>query len=203
MLAILLPPWIDYVRPRTLRTKAQWPVAALGAALMLVIVLAMYLNQGMYAPVRTLQETFLALTLLLLYVQPLRRPSARAAVATAVMVALVACLLELTSAGGFVTEMAESVLMLILVPLLVDLADRAVLTPSRPSPLRWRQGFLALMVVVPLVFIVLRQLDLPVPVARHVVVFVTRAQEGFVGVFLIGLYYLLRDWAGGARGAVS
>jgi hypothetical protein len=137
--------------------------------------------------VKTLNETFLAVALLLPYVT-LRRPLARATAPVTVLVVLVTTvLLEQTAAHQLVTNVAEGVVMLLLVPLALDVFDRSALDPEQPVSWPGRLGCWAALVVLPGVAILLRHAALGHD-AHLVVDYAARAQEAFVGTLLLGLY---------------
>jgi hypothetical protein len=192
LLALALPAWIDFARPRLKGRSAEWPVTALAAAACVGVTVLLYHTTSIISGVKTLNETVFALALLIPYVQLTRRPSVSAALAlTAVSIALLV-VVEQTAWLPVSTALAEGVVMLNLAPLMFDVADRGILVPHTPSPLRLRQAWLVLMVLFPLGFIAVGHLGhLPAAVAS-VDVYGRRSQEAFVAMFLIGIYYSLR-----------
>jgi hypothetical protein len=193
LLALVLPAWIDFVRPRLAGRSAQWPVTAVATAVCLGVTVLLYNTTTIIGSIKTLNETFFALALLIPYVQLTRRPSVNVGVALAVASIVLLVIVEQTAWLPVSTALAEGVVMLNLAPLMFDVFDRGILQPDEPSPLRLRQAWWALMVLVPLGFIAVGHLDhhLPSPL-MSVDVYGRRAQEAFVGMFLIGIYYFLR-----------
>jgi hypothetical protein len=193
VLALLLPAWIDFVRPRLKGRSAEWPVTVVAAAVCLGVLLLLYHSTTIISSVKTLNETFFALALLIPYVQLTRRPSVNVGIALAVASIVLLVIVEQTAWLPVSTALAEGVVMLNLAPLMFDVFDRGILQPEAPSPLRLRQAWLALMVVMVLGFIAVGHFGHHLPSAvLSVDVYGRRAQEAFVGMFLIGAYYLLR-----------
>lgn len=192
VLALLLAAWIEYVRPRLAGRRAEWAVTAVAAVVMFLIFLFLYNTHSVIGTVKTLNETFFALAFLIPYVQLARRPPVAAAWGCALALLVATIVLDHTSLMGIVTALAEGVVMLILAPVAFDVADRGILTPERPSPLRVRQAWWAILVVLPLAFIVAQHAGLGGPLggAAH---YAARAQEAFVGMFLLEIYFAIRQ----------
>lgn len=195
LLALVLSAWVQYVRPRLRGTAQEWSLTLLAAAAVLVVGLVCYLVDGVPPRVATLNETLLALAVLLPYVQ-LPRPVPRAL--SLGLPGAVLLLVLLASGTTLVTDLAEGLVMLVLVPLGLDVVDRCVLEPDRPPvPARWL--WYALLVVAPLTFSLLE---------GHVggaggtaLRYAVRVQESFVGLLLaeVFLAVLLRQVAGSRR----
>jgi hypothetical protein len=190
VLALLLVPWVAWVRPRLVGRPAALPVAVLAGLASGAVGVWLY-GSHVLGTVKTLNETFLALALLFPYVA-LRRPLARSAAALcSLAVLVVTVLLEQTGAHQVVTNLAEGVVMLLLVPLALDVFDRAALDPDEPVSWRPRLACWVALLVVPAVAILLRH----APLGRdaHLVVdYAARAQEAFVGTLLVLLALALR-----------
>jgi len=181
LLALLLPLWIQFARPRLLGTRQEWPVTIAAAAACLVAGLVLYgAPSGVTVRIITLNETLLALAVLLPFVQ-LRRP--RSTGLAAGLSGAVLALIVLASRTALVTDLAEGLAMLVLVPVGLDLVDRAVLDPSeRTSPVpRW--SWYAFLVVAPLCISVLFG-----AVGGEALRYAVRVQEAFVGCLLVELY---------------
>ncbi len=191
VLALLLPPWIEYVRPRLTGKPFGWAVTPAAAAASLSVGLLLYNSHSIIGGVKTLNETFFALALLIPYVQLTRRLSGFAAVACAVGVLAGIVAAEYTPLATITTNLAEGTVMLLLAPLAFDLADRVILQPDRPGPQRLRRAWWVLLAVAPLAFIVLVHVHLGVPL-HAAVRYATRAQEAFVGMLLLELYFAAR-----------
>jgi hypothetical protein len=200
VLALFLPLWIEYVRPRLAGRRAEWITTAAAAAMMLGVFLLLYNSRGVIGTVKTLNETFFALTFLIPYVQLTRRPTPYAAWGGALGVLVVVLAAGHTSLMGITTNLAEGLVMMILAPIAFDVTDRGILRPERPSPLRARQAWWALLIVLPLLFIVVRHAHLggPIGAADR---YATRAQEAFAGMFLLEMYFAIRRSPRWNRGA--
>jgi hypothetical protein len=200
LLALLLPLWIEYARPRLAGRRIEWAVTTAAAVAMFGVFLLLYNSHSIVGTVKTLNETFFALAFLIPYVQRTRRPPEYVAWGCALGV-LVIVLVAYNTASAVVTRhLAEGVVMMILAPIAFDITDRDILQPDRPSPLRVRQAWWVLLVLLPLLFIVLRDAHLSATLeaaARYV----TRAQEAFAGMLLLEIYFAIRRsrWLNPAR----
>ncbi|HEY7143092.1 MAG TPA: hypothetical protein VH637_02525 [Streptosporangiaceae bacterium] len=202
VLALLLPLWIEYARPRLTGRRVEWVVTAAAGLVMFAVLLILYNSHTITGKVRTLNETFFALTFLILYVQAARRPSRQVAWGCALAVLILTVAVDHTSLMRFPTNLAEGVVMLILAPVAFDVTDRGILRPGEPSPLLLRQAWWVLLLVLPALFILVHHAHLGGP-AGAADFYATRAQEAFVGMLLLELYFGLRRsrWLTGATGA--
>lgn len=185
VLALLLPPWIDYVRPR-LVGRREWAITVVAAVVMFAVFLLLSTSHSVIDTVKMLNETFFALAFLIPYVQPGRRPSKYFAVFVLLII------FDHTSLVRFPTTLAEGLVMMILAPIAFDITDRGILQPDRHRPLRVRQGWWLLLVVLPLLFIAVQHAHLGGTLgaaARYA----GRAQEAFVGMFGIEIYFAIRN----------
>ena len=185
VLALLLALWIQYARPRLTRKPRQWWLTALVAAGCLAIGIALLLSD-LPSRFRTLNETFLAAALLLPYLQA-RRPLPRRLAAGLALGVL--ALVVVFNRTGAVTALAESLGVLLLVPVAFDLVDRQVLDPSARDGRRLRAGWYAFLVVAPILLSVLQYqvglAGLPGEAVRYGV----RITEAFVCLLLVELYF--------------
>lgn len=183
VLALVLSLWIQCARPRLQSSERQWPLTLLAAAVCLAVGVWLYNVDDVPGKVETLNESFLALAVLLPYVQ-LRRPLARLLVLGLPVAVLL--LIGFGSATDLVVNLAEGLAMLVLVPIGVDIVDRALLDPAARTAdiLRW--GWYAVLVVAPTVVALLHgQLG---GALGHAVDYTARVQEAFVGILLVELY---------------
>lgn len=185
VLALLLPLWLQFARPRLTGTL-RWPATLAAAGVCFAVFLVLYQVHSIVGTVRTLNETFFALALLLPYVMLRRRPSVPVAVGLCVLLVALIVGLEQTGLAQLVTNLAEGTIMLVLAPVVLDAVDRPVLGSG---PLSWRGRALLLLglAVVPLVVIALRHAGLP-GWAHDADGYVARAQEAFVGFWLVVAY---------------
>ncbi len=184
VLALLLAVWIQYARPRLADEPRQWRLTALVAVACLAIGIALLLSD-LPSRFRTLNETFLAAALLLPYLQ-VRRPLPRR-VAAGLSLGVLA-LVVLFNRTGAVTDLAETLGVLVLAPVAFDLVDRRILDPSARNGWRQRVGWYAFLVVAPILLAVLQYqvglAGLPGEAVRYGV----RITEAFVCLLLVELY---------------
>lgn len=183
LLALLLPAWLQAVRPRLAGVAARTVPLVVGL-LSLAVGVWLYRSTTVMSSVKTLNETFLALAVLLPYVQR-RRPMPSGLVAGCVGGVLAVMLLA--DRVTLVTRLAEALGMLLLVPLGLDLVDRGILQPGVATALRRRLCWYALLLLVPTAIALLHWADLGGPVGATVD-YAERMQEAFVGVLLIEVY---------------
>ena len=182
--ALAVVSWIQYVRPRLTGHRREWLVTAAVAALWLALGLALVASD-LPSRWRTLNETCLALALLLPYLQ-LRRPLPRAVPAgIAVGLFVVVVAFESTAA---VTDLAETFGILILAPVAFDLVDRGILDPTARTTPRTRWLWYATLVVVPIVLSVLEYRVGVDGVLGVAVRYGVRVTEAFVCLLLVELY---------------
>ncbi len=191
VLALILPLWIEYARPRLAGRRGEWPLTAAAALVMFGVFLLLYNVQSIIGSVKTLNETFFALAFLIPYVQLIRRPSKAVAWGCAAGVLILLVVFDHTSLVRFPTSLAEGIVMMILAPIAFDITDRGILRPDRPSPLRVRQAWWALLVILPLLFIALHHAHLG-GTAGAAVRYAVRPQEAFVGMFILEIYFAIR-----------
>lgn len=184
VVVLLLAPWIQYVRPRLAGTAWQWPIAAAAAAACVVVGVLLY-RSDLPSQFRTLNEAFLA-GIMIAYVQP-RRPVPRWI--PVVIAAGLLAVIVVASDTRLVTDLAEGLGVVILLPLAVDVFDRRILEPAAPRSPALTYAWYAFLVLAPIIFSVLNRavdsgnaLD---SAARYGV----RPQEAFVAVPLLGLYF--------------
>ena len=182
--ALVVAAWIQYVRPRLSGHRAEWVVTALAAAVALAVGLAL-LASDLPSRWRTLNETFLALALLLPYLQ-LRRPLPRA-VPIGIAVVLFGAVVAFESTAA-VTDLAETFGILILAPVAFDLVDRGILDPTARTSTRTRWLWYVALAVVPIVLSVLEYQVGVDGVAGVAVRYGVRVTEAFVCLLLVEVY---------------
>ena len=192
VLALVLPLWIEFIRPRLAGKRYEWAVTAAAAGVLLAIFVVLWNTHTIIGSVKTLNETFFALVFLVPYVQPTRRPSKYVAAGCAAAVLVLVAIFDHTSLIRFTTPLAEGLVMMILAPVAFDIADLGILRADRHSPLRIRQAWWALLVVVPLVFIALHHAKFSGTLGAFFR-YAVRPQEAFVGVFILSMYFALRN----------
>ena len=189
VLAITLPAWIQFARPRLSRTRYAWPATLLAAIAFLAAGICMYFSAlGLPQELSTLSEPVLALAALLPYSQ-LPRPLPRRVVA--VLPAAVVLLVLLAPNSGLVSKAPELLAMLLLVPVGLDVVDRRILEPDAVSSRVIRWLWYALLLLMPLsLSLVLRDAftGAPAQAMRDAV----QTQEAWLGVLLLQLYLAAR-----------
>lgn len=182
--ALVVAGWIQYARPRLTGQRREWVVTGLVAAASLTVGLLLVASD-LPSRWRTLNETFLALALLLPYLQ-LRRPVPRVlpgALAAGLLVVVV--VFESTAA---VTDLAETFGILILAPVAFDLFDRGILDPRARTTARSRWLWYAALVAVPVALSVLEYQVGVDGVLGVAVRYGVRITEAFVCLLLVELY---------------
>jgi hypothetical protein len=185
VLALLLALWIEFARPRLAGTSREWPVTlAVAAACVLSAVLL--LQSDLPSRFRTLNETFLAAAVVIPYLQ-LRRPlPARLAVAAS---AGVLAAIVVGNRTAVVTDLAEALAVLVLVPIGFDLVDRGILDPQARTSPRLRLGWYAGLVVAPIAFSVLEYQIGFDGVIGEATRYAVRVAEAFIALLLVELYF--------------
>lgn len=191
--ALVLGLWIQFVRPRLAATRYEWVVAIAVGVVLLAIGIAL-VQTHLPSRFRTLNEAFVAVGLLVPYVQ-LRRPLPRA-----VTIGLPAALILLVLAAGdvgVIENQAESVVMLILIPIGLDLVDRGILQSDAVTSVRTRWAWYATLVLVPIVFVALRKGAHVGGWAGDRMLYSQRGLEGYLLVFFLEVYFaVLLGWVG-------
>jgi hypothetical protein len=146
------------------------------------------------ATVKTLNEPIFAGAVLWLYVL-LRRPLPFAWLASVVL----ALVVVLGYHTDLVTLQAESIVALVLAPLCLDVTDRRLLEPAAPDWPLLRRLMILLLILVPVVLIVWLKTE-PLPgLAKDLAKYCSRGTEGFWGLAVVELFFVVRFWLEGAR----
>jgi hypothetical protein len=195
VLAIGLPAWIQFVRPRLTGRRWEWPATLLTAVALLSTGSWMHLSaDGLVDAVRmsdevsTLSEPVVAMAALVPYVQ-LRRPMPRRGMVA--FPAAVVLVVLLAPDSGLVVRAPELLAMLLLVPIGLDVVDRRILEPAAGSNWFVRWSWSALLLLTPLLLsLFLRDAFTGTPgqAIRNAV----NAQEAWLGVLLVQLYFAVR-----------
>jgi hypothetical protein len=148
VLLLIIAAWIQFARPHLAKTTRQWPIS-LGVA---VVCLALGLLLFFTDPnnrVKTLNETFLAASVLIPYMQ-LPRPIPRA-----VPLGISGAFLLLVLVGNTnptITLMAEAMAALIMTPIALDIVDKGILDANATTVRAVRYAWYTFLVIGPLVF---------------------------------------------------
>jgi hypothetical protein len=199
VLALVVAAWVQFARPRLVADRRQWGLTALAAAVLFAVGIALLLSD-LPSRFRTLNEAFLALGLLIPYLQ-LPRPLRRSVVWTTVAVVLV--LVVAFNRTAAVTDLAESLAVLLLAPVAFDVVDRGILDPQAGTSPALRRAWYALLVAAPVCFSLLEYQialgGLPGEVARYCV----RITEAFVCLLLVEFYFAVALRRTGRRESVA
>ena len=191
--ALVLSAWIQYVRPRLAGKRAEWPTALLVGVIMLVIGIAL-VQTHLPSRFRTLNEAFIALGILIPYVQA-RRPLSR--VISYGLPGVVLLLVLVIGDRGLVRDQAESAVMLILIPIGLDLIDRGILQSDAVTSVRARWSWYAALVLIPVVFVALRRGAHVDGWAGNRMLYSQRGLEGYIAAFFIEVYFaVFLGWVG-------
>ena len=191
--ALVLSAWIQYVRPRLAGKRAEWPTALLVGVIMLVIGIAL-VQTHLPSRFRTLNEAFIALGILIPYVQA-RRPLSR--VISYGLPGVVLLLVLVIGDRGLVRDQAESAVMLILIPIGLDLIDRGILQSDAVTSVRARWSWYAALVLIPVVFVALRKGAHVDGLAGNRMLYSQRGLEGYIAAFFIEVYFaVFLGWVG-------
>lgn len=184
LLTLLLALWIQYARTNLFGSSREWPLTSAAASACLAIAIFLLLTD-LPSRFRTLNETFLAATVLIPYVQ-VRRPLP-SNLATWLSVAMLVTIVfsQRTQIG---TDLAESLGVLVLAPIGFDIVDRGILDPEAPTSTRLRYAWYVTLVVTPIAFSLLEyRLDLS-GAAGEVTRYAVRIAEAFLFMLLVEMY---------------
>ena len=184
LLALILAAWIQFVRPRVAGTDREWLVTSLAAGLCLALGLFLILTD-LPSRFRTLNEPLLAAALLLPYVQVRRPLPGRTALWLAMGVLAVTVVFNRTA---IITDLAEMLAALILVPLALDVFDRGILDPESETSRPTRYGWYAFLVLAPIVFSVLEYQVGFDGLLGEALRYSVRIAEVFITLLLVELY---------------
>ncbi|MDP9240685.1 MAG: hypothetical protein M3O55_08635 [Actinomycetota bacterium] len=183
--ALLLGAWIQFTRPRLRRSPLQWPLTLAAAAACLAVGIVM-LTVHLPSQVKTLNEAFFALALLIPYVQ-LRRPLP--AWVPLGLSAAVLLLIVVTHGARDTTLLAETLGMLILAPITLDSVDRGILDDTARTSPAARHLWYAFLVIAPIGFSIVQYHIGDAGALEVVTRYAVRITEAFIFMLFIGLYF--------------
>jgi hypothetical protein len=198
LLALVLAGWIQFVRPRLAGTRREWTVTILVAVLLLALGIFLIVTD-LPSRFRTLNEALLAGALLVPYVQVRRPVPGRIALWLAGGTLVLTVVFNQTT---IVTDLAEMVAALILVPLALDLVDRGILDPWAKTSRPVRYGWYAFLVVAPVVFSLLEYHHAGFGgLLGETLRYLVRVTEIFICLLLIEPYFTIVHGRTGSDGA--
>lgn len=183
LIALLISAWIEFVRPAIALSSREWMLTAAAAAGCLACALLLLVD-GVPTSLRTLNEAFFALVVLLPYVQ-LTRPLPRPAWVVPVVAVVVPVL---GADSGVAVTLAETFAFLLLIPLALDVGDRSILEPERARNLPLVAGWLLLVIAVPVVLHLVRP-DNPENLLEELARYLSRTTEAYVAVVCLHVYF--------------
>jgi hypothetical protein len=184
LLALIIAAWVQFVRPRLAGSDREWAITALVAGVCLALGLFLILTD-LPSRFRTLNEPLLTAAFLVPYVQ-LRRPlPGRLALWLAVGVLALTVALNRTA---IVTDLAEMLAALILVPLALDVVDRGILDPNAETSRTARYGWYAFLVIAPIAFSLLEYQVGFGGLLGEALRYSVRIAEVFITLLLVELY---------------
>lgn len=197
LVAVGLPAWIQFARPRLAGTSLEWPLTGLAVVILAALGGWMYATGPIPGNVETLNEPLFALAVLVAYVQ-LRRPVPR--LLAIGMPAAFLLLILVASGTALVTNLAEGLAVLVLVPIGLDLVDRAILDPQRSTSAVQRWAWYGFLLLTPMVIsTVLADTFTGAGAAGEAVRYAVRVQEAWLALLLVELYFAVGHGRVGPR----
>lgn len=186
--ALLLAAWIQGVLPRW-RGRARGVLALLAGGFSAVVAVVLYTSDWA-SRVKTLNEAFFGLALVLPYVA-LRRPLPRwlPPVLSAVVLAVIAYAITSDNPDSPAVLLAESFAVYLLAPIGFDVVDRGVLDARAVTSTVCRWGFYSVLVVVPVSVVALGVDRRQGGGFAEVLEYVGRVHEGIIGILAVLLFF--------------
>lgn len=186
LFALVVAAWIQFVRPR-LRPSRVWPVTA-GAAVVCLAVATFLYNSDLPSRFKTLNETFFALVLVVPYLM-LRRPLPRTVLLVPPFILAGVVVAMTVAPEGLVVDLAETYGYWMLIPLVLDLVDPAILDPDARTSTRLRGFAYAVMVAIPVTVSALGTEERQGTGIHLWLSYIGRIHESFIGVLLVALFF--------------
>ena len=190
--ALLISAWIQFVRGR-LAGRPQERAVSLAAAVACFLAGLLLLQLEVPGWLGTLNEALTATAAVILWVQPARPVDRRLVVA---VVAGLVVFIALANRSAFVTDWAEALALVAIVPVGFDLVDRRILDPSAADRLPVRIGWYATLCAVPLL-VHFMEPRAGSGLAGDALGWMSRVNEAWVAMLLIELYFTVvldRSW---------
>jgi hypothetical protein len=185
VMALIIALWIQFVMPRLSGAPREWLIT-LVVALFFLAVGVFLLATHLPSKYKTLNETFLAAALLIPYVQ-IRRPLP-SRLPILLSVALLAVIIVGHRAQA-ITDLAETLGILVLAPIGFDVVDRGILDPKARTSTALRYGWYAFLIVAPIAFSVLEYGIGFEGAVGEATRYAVRIYEAFLFMLLVELYF--------------
>jgi hypothetical protein len=201
VLAFVMAAWIQFALPRLTGTSRGAIIASAVAVGFLLLGLWL-LNSDLSSDVKTLNETFIGVAIIICYIQ-WRRPLPPW-LAPALTVAVLA-LMGLSIATDAGINFAETAGMCLLAPLAFDVVDKGILDRRATTSTGLRYTWYSVLIVLPVISSTLWHSEVfsPGSAAYRINNYEVRLQEAFVGIFLIELFLAVGLGRLGRRAGVS
>lgn len=184
---LVLGPWVQFVRPRLHGRRLEWPVTAAAALGCLAVALVLFQADDWPTRFTTLNETFFGLAVLIPVAQPRRRAPGLSAALSAL--ALPAIVVGAAFDSDLIDDLAESLALVMLTPIALDIFDRGILTPGAGTARGLRYGWWAFLLGMP---IALRVLEYDIGFGGwfgEVTRYGVRFNEAFVFLLIFELWF--------------
>ena len=206
VLALVIAAWIQFVRPRLHLSDRRLLTVIAVSTLCFAVAMLLFLSDYP-SRIKTLNETFFALAVLIPYVQLQRMPSRRTAVLHSALVLLV---IVIAGSTALVTDLAETLGALLLTPIGLYVVDRGILDETAKTWPPWRYAWYAMLLTLPFVMSGL-QYDIGLSgILNDTTRYIVRFHEAFVFILLVELFFAVglgrtgrRDSPGAPRGQLS
>ena len=190
---LVLAAWIQYVRPAleagSDRRRWGWTLAAAVLCALVSIWLITVDPSEVPYRVKTLNETTVALTLILPYVM-LRRPLPQAVLAAVPVLVAITVWGVMTSPDGWIVDLAESFGFWILAVLAFDVIDRGILDPGAPTSARVRWVWYAVLAVEPIIVSAVgTEARAGGGLVAETLLWLGRVHESFIGIVVVSVYF--------------
>jgi hypothetical protein len=196
--ALLLAVWVQFVRPRLADSSRMWAATLIAAIACLAVGVVLYQSDDYPSRFRTLNEAFLAIALVIPYVQLTRPLPSRLAWGLSGAGMVVMLVFGGTTLG---TNLAETLGILVLVPIGLDVVDRGILDPRALDRTTLRYVWYAVLLVGPYVLHGVHDLSGSDGWFGSAMRYSVRMHESFVFMLLFELYFAVGLGRRGLRGS--
>ena len=190
---LVLAAWIQYVRPVLEAGSARrgwgWTVAAAVLSAVVSIWLIVVDPSDVPHRVKTLNETTVALVVVIPYVM-LRRPLPRAVLAVVPVLVAATVWGVVTAPDGWIVDQAEAFGFWILAIIAFDVVDRGILDPTARTSVRVRWAWYAFLALEPVVVSALGEgMREGGGFVAEALLWLGRVHESFIGILAVSFYF--------------